>query len=167
MCVLEIASVVSDGLSLYTQIQSIRNERAVGKYNVEQSIKQAQLAEKKAAYERQEGIEDARERRLKAIQAAGSRMTSIAAGNISMASSTALNAVDDEKLGGEVDALRILESSERQAESYMDTAQNYYAQASLQSFKSKNTYKDKLISLYSNNLHQNTSSTAAMLSYLS
>ena len=141
MCVVnpvtEIAKIAVDTVRLIQTVQVTAAENKVANYNAQQSINQAKIAEKNAVYERQEGIEDAREKRLQAIKNMGSTKTTLASGNISMSSLSALDLIEDEKISGEIDALKIIDSSERRAQSYLDTSQRYYSNAALQSYKAK------------------------------
>ena len=128
------------------EIKEIQTQKAESEYQTELYTKQAEKAEKDAAYVRQEGIEEARRKRLQSILNMGEEKTSLAAGNIGLSSQMAINIVDDEKLNGELDALTTLKDSEREAQKYMDRADQYYSQAGLASFKSKNRYSNGLFS---------------------
>lgn len=136
-----IASAVGTALSATSNAISSSAEKKVEKYNIQMIEQQAKIAERNAAYERQEGIDDARRQRLKAIQNMNAQKTAIASGNIMLSSSTALSLFDYEKLNGELNAIDILNSSERRAQSYLDSAENYYQRAGLQSFKNKEKEK--------------------------
>lgn len=114
---------------------SSRAQKEVNNYNIQMLEQQAKISERNAAYERQEGINEARKQRLKAIQNMNAQKVAIASGNIMLSSSTALSLVDDEKLNGELNALDILNSSERRSQNYLDSAKNYYQRAGLQSYK--------------------------------
>ena len=111
MCVVnpvtEIAKIAVDTVRLIQTVQVTAAENKVANYNAQQSINQAKIAEKNAVYERQEGIEDAREKRLQAIKNMGSTKTTLASGNISMSSLSALDLIEDEKISGEIDALKV------------------------------------------------------------
>lgn len=152
MCVVEIASAAAGVVSIAAQIQSAKAEKAAGEYSAKQSMQQAQIAERNAAYERQQGIEDARQKRLNAIQNMGRQKADIAAGNISMSSATAMDVLDYEKSMGELDAINIINDSERKSQSYLDSAQQYYSNASLQSFKTKHKYTNNALNISSNTL---------------
>lgn len=134
-----VMGIVSAVATTAVNIKQASNTSAVQKFQAEQNIKQAKIAERNAVYERQEGIEEAREKRLQAIKNIGSQKTMIASGNIMASSSTALNLFDDEKLSGEIDALKLIDSSEKKAQSYIDSAKNLYANASIKKYQSSNT----------------------------
>ena len=136
------------------EIKEIQTQKAESEYQTELYTKQAEKAEKDAAYVRQEGREEARRKRLQSILNMGEEKTSLAAGNIGLSSQMAINIVDDEKLNGELDALTTLKDSEREAQKYMDRAEQYYAQAGLTSFRSKNRYSSGLMTSASGILSQ-------------
>ncbi len=155
MCIVEIAMATSEAISLVNSIQSVKADKEAALYSANMSIQQAKIAERNAAYSRQEGIEDAREERLRAIQNMGKVKTDIASGNIMLLSSTALNLTEDEYQEGELNALQIMKSSEHQAQSYLDSAQRYYSNASLQTYKAKNAYKQKRSNFFADNIKTN------------
>ncbi|MGM9993302.1 MAG: hypothetical protein ACI37R_01070 [Candidatus Avigastranaerophilus sp.] len=134
-----VPAVISAVTSAAVGIKYAINKSKIQKFQAEQNIQQAKIAERNAVYERQEGIEDARERKLKAIQNVGRQKTIIASGNIMTSSATAINVFDDEKLSGEIDALKLIDSSEKRAQSYMDSAQIQYTNAAIKKQQSKNT----------------------------
>lgn len=142
MCVAisNIVDIASTAIELTTGLYSLNTDKAIGKYNEKQLIEQAKSAERNAAYERQEGIENARRERLKAIQNMGRQTADIAAGNIMTSSSSALSLIGNEKINGELDAINIINSSERKSKLYLESADNYYKQSGLQSFKTKRNY---------------------------
>lgn len=145
MCVITSTAVgitmgiVSALSAAAVSIKQASNTSKIQKFQAEQNIAQAKIAERNAMYERQEGIEEAREKRLQAIKNVGSQKTMLASGNIMASSATAINLFDDEKLSGEIDALKLIDSSERKAQSYIDSAQNLYANASMKKYQSANT----------------------------
>ena len=112
-----VASVVSTVSSVVIGLKQAANYSSIQKYQAEQNIVQAKIAERNAVYERQEGIEDAREKRLNAIKNIGTKMAVTASGNIMTSSETALNIF----------------------------AQYYYANAALKTYQSNNTMKNGLI----------------------
>ena len=141
MCTPElIVAGTVQGLDLVNSIYQIESQKAIGKFNEKLARQKAQIAEKDAAYERQKGIEDSREAKLKAIQNMASVKADIAGGNIMTSSSTALNLIEDEKQEGELEALKIIDSSEKASESYLRKAKDYYADASWTSFKTRTDY---------------------------
>ena len=148
MCTPElIVAGTVQGIDLINSVHQIETQKAIGKFNEQQARKKAQLAEKDAAYERQKGIEDSREARLRAIQNMASVKADIAGGNIMTSSSTALNLIEDEKQEGELEAFKIIDSSEKASQSYLRKANDYYADASLTSFKTKADYISGYLSL--------------------
>ena len=102
MCVLEIAGGV------LKEYQQINYQKKLGNYQSSLMILQGKQAEQEAAYQRQEGIEEARRQKLNAILRMGDKKTAIAGRNIALSSQTALNTVEDEKINGELNALTTL-----------------------------------------------------------
>lgn len=158
MCVIETLNIVSDVISIVGGIRKVQVQHAVGKYNVQQSINQAKIAEKNAAYERQEGIDNARKEKLKLIQVIGNIKSSTAAGNILTGSDMTLNMINGEKELSDFNALDIINKSERRAENYLDKANMYYNNASLISLKTKHNFANGLLSIFSNNLYDSVDS---------
>lgn len=107
---------------------------------IENQIKLAKRAEADAAYERQEGIEDSRKERLKAIRNMAEVQSNIASNGISTNSSTSLLLFEDEEEKGELNALDVIDDSERNAKKYMEVYDDYYSKAKLTSLTAKNKY---------------------------
>ncbi len=103
------------------------------------SLKQAKIAENKAGFARQDGIENARQKKLQAILSMARDKSKLASNNISLSSGSALNLYEDEKQNADLSALNILDSAERQSQSYLQTADNIY-------FKLSNTRKNNILS---------------------
>lgn len=127
------------------EVKEMQTKKAESKYRVQVLTKQAKKAEQDAAYVRQEGIEEARRKRLNSILNMGEEKTTIAAGNIGLSSQMSINIMDDEKLNGELDALTTLKDADREAENYMYKAEQYYSDAGLTSFLSKQRSSNGLI----------------------
>ena len=146
MCVIDdVANIISTSSGMIgnviTGMSNLKLQKAQGIYKTNLMLLEAKQAEKDAAYERQEGIEQARKERLNSILNMGAKKAAFAASNIAVSSQTALNAVDDEKLNGELSALTTLKTSERRAQSYSDRAISLYNNAALNSFNTKQSYK--------------------------
>jgi len=131
--VMTLGTVLSTAAGVY----SSQTRKAESKYQASLAVQQAEKAKKDAAYERQTGIEEARNQRLQAILNMGEEKTNIAAGNISNNSQTALNILDDSKLNGELDALTTLKKSDKRANDIMFNSDNYYSAAALTSFSAR------------------------------
>ena len=143
MCIIS-ATVGTAALTIATAlatsamgIQSAVSRNKSAEFQIEQSERQAKIAERNAIYERQAGIDEARHQRLKSIQNMQNIRTRIAAGNVATSSETALNLFDDEKLSGEADALKLIDTSEKRAETQMNNAQNLYLNAKLTKYNAK------------------------------
>lgn len=140
----DIAKTVVDTIRTGIEIKKVVETKKEAKYQTELIKTQAKQSQQYAASERQEGIEEARRKKLQAILNMGDEKTAFASGNIALSSATALNVLDDEKQTGELDALLTLNSSEKSAEKYMRQSQRYYQNAALASFKAKNNYVNSL-----------------------
>lgn len=136
----DITKAVVDTVRVAVEVKKAVENKKEAKYQTELIRTEAKKARQDATYERQEGIEEARRKKLQAILNMGEEKTALASGNIALSSATALNIVDDEKQNGELDALLTLKSSEKKAENYMYQSQKYYANAALNSFKAKNGF---------------------------
>ncbi len=153
MCVVE--AIQSSSLVARTafQIQSARAEKKAGLFASQQIIQQAKISERNAAIERQEGIENARKERLKAIQNMASVKTNVAAGNILTSSASSLALIDDEKTKGDLNAVDILNDSEKRSQAYLDSAMQQYNNAALHTFNTKLNYKNKENSILSQSVN--------------
>ncbi len=120
------------------------------KIRTQMLVNQAKQSEQEALYERQEVIEESRNRKLKSILMMGDQKTKIAAGNLSVNSKTSLDLLNDEKLNGELDSLNVLKKSERNADLYTMKAQEYYQNAQLNSFNAKNRLSSNLMKISNN-----------------
>lgn len=146
MCtIMDAASAVVNVVSTIVGLKAAHSEKKAAEHQTEVLISQAKKAERNAAIERQEGIEDARQERLNAILNMSEQKATIAASNLATSSQTSLNIIDDEKLNGELEALNTLKEANRRSDSYLDTAEKYYNEASLNLFNSKMTFHKKII----------------------
>ncbi len=154
MCTVEMALI-----GAFTALQTVKNIQNTNYDNVRTKYKNqilslnAKQSLANAAYERQEGIEQARQKKLNYILNMGKEASKFAAGNIALSSQTAINAIDDYKLNGELDALNTIKNSEKRAQSYERQAQQYYQNAALNTFNNKLNRKNNLFSIGSNLLN--------------
>ena len=152
MCVYEateIINAISSVVQTVVKVQEIRIEKAENEYNAQVMVSKAKRAENQAAYERQEEIEEARKQRLNAILTSADTKAEIASGNLGTSSLTSLNLIQDDKEEGERDAEKALKISEYRASNYIDSANNYYKQSGLYSFRAKHVYRNDLFDAYS------------------
>lgn len=148
MCIFEaidIASTVINMAATVVEVKSAYEEKKSAEHQTEVLVSQAKKAERNAAIERQEGIEEARRKKLNAILNMSEQKASIAASNLATSSQTSLNLIDDEKLNGELEALTTIKEAEHRYDSYLDSASKYYNEASLQSFNSKMSFHKKMV----------------------
>ncbi len=142
----DVVSIVTGIVEVVGMVQYNKAQNVKAKYRVEQLKTQAKNAQKEAAFERQEGIEDSRRKKLQSILMMSKEASKFAAGNIALSSQTAINAVDDVKLSGELDALNTLKVSEKRAEAYERQANEYYKNAALTAFNAKVSTKNNIFS---------------------
>lgn len=148
MCIYEVTEIVTavaNAVSAAVKVQEARVEKAQYEYESELYTSHAKKLENRATTELQNGIEKARKQRLNAILDGAEQTAIIASGNLGVTSQTSLNIVDDEKLNGELDALTTLKTAEQKYSTYIDKANQYYANAELSSQKAKNAYLDNAI----------------------
>lgn len=146
MCTILSATTAAVGvLSSLISVQSAYSEKKAAKHQTEVLISQAKKAERNAAIERQEGIDEARREKLDAILNMSEQKATIAASNLATTSQTSLNIMDDEKLNGELEALTTMKDAQRRSDAYLDSAEKYYNEAALNSFNSKLAFQKKLV----------------------
>mgnify|MGYP006916071044 CR=1 FL=1 len=141
MCVTGLEPIILAAVTTTGAIGESIFEYKSAKQDIKNQLQSAKNAEQNAAYERQEGIDDARQRRLKAIQNMGEQKVQIASGNIMTSSISALDIEEDEKLSGEFDALKIIDNAKRKSDAYLETANKYY----LGAYKTKMNLKHKIL----------------------
>ena len=133
MCgVWEGVSGVAELVSAVVEKKEIDSAKDEARYNAKNLVKEAKYAEEQAGIERQEGIEEARAKRLQSILNMGEIKTSAASGNISISSRNTLNLMESEKLNGELEALNTLSEANKTSDSYLKSADKLYSQAQLQ-----------------------------------
>lgn len=123
MITASVVSTTADIINVSKEVKQLKNQAKT-------EVNQSKL-------ELQEGIEDSRRKKLKSILNMGETTTKIAAGNIMTSSLTALNAVDDEKMNGEAEAISTVKSAYRRASDRFNKANMYYEKAKL---KTKNVF---------------------------
>ena len=153
MCVNNMSNPALIAINVATALFGVKtafDEKYFEKQQTNALITQAKKAEENAAIARQEGLEDARQKKLKSILNMSEQKANIAASNLNVGSQTSLNIVDDEKLNGELEALTTMRDANKRSDSYLETANNLYNKASLTSLKSKINFNKKLFNLGKN-----------------
>lgn len=136
-----VMSLIGTGVSIYSSYQEGKAQEQYYTYQAKQDEKNAKIAENNALRERQAGIEDARQQRIKTLQAIGSQQTAMAKNGIDVTSGSAVDLIEDTRAMGELDALNILTNSERTAQNYLQQADNFTSQSYLNQLAGKNAYK--------------------------
>ncbi len=148
MCIID--TLLSAINPMYNMAQEIRVEKAMDDYKNEQLLKEAKNASENAGWERQQSIEEAREKRLQAILNMGEHTNEAAVGNIAVNSLTVLNQKKTDKLNGELDALSSLKNGERRAKNYINQADKLYSEYSLGKYNSKQKVRRGLTQITKN-----------------
>lgn len=136
-----VMSLIGTGVSIYSSYQEGKAQEEYYTYQAKQDEKNAKIAEDNALRERQGGIEDARQQRIKTLQTIGAQQTAMAKNGIDVTSGSAVDLIEDTRAMGELDALNILTNSERTAQNYLQQADNFTSQSYLNQLAGKNAYK--------------------------
>lgn len=140
-----IGTAVSTTMGVVSAQQSANAQKAQNDYNAKIAKKNAQIAQANADQKRQEGIEEARQQRMKTLRTVGSQQAAMAANGIDISSGTALDVIEDTAAMGELDALTTRYNYESQAIGLEQQANNFNNQATLDSFAGQNAYKAGMI----------------------
>lgn len=140
-----VGTIASTTMGVVSSVQSANAQKAQYNYQAQVAKKNAEIAQNNADQKRQEGIEEARQQRIKTLQAVGSQQAAMAANGIDVSSGTALDVIEDTAASGELDALTTRYNYETQALAYEQQANNFNNQASLDTFAGQNAYKSGMI----------------------
>ena len=132
-----IATGVTGGVSAYQQGKA---QQAQYNYQAKVNEENAKIAQENANVQRQQGIEDARLQRMKAISTIGSQQAAMAANGVDITQGTALDVISDTAAMGELDALQTQYNYESKARGYEVQAGNYKNQSNLDVISGKNAY---------------------------
>lgn len=132
-----VASGVMGGISSYQQGKA---QQAQYEYQAKVAEDNARIAQNNANLERQQGIEEARLQRMKAMQSVGKQQAAMAANGLDVTQGTPLDVIEDTAAMGELDSLQTRYNYERKALSYEVQANNYNNQANLDFFAGQNAY---------------------------
>jgi len=133
-----VGTIASTAMGVTSSIQQGKAQEAYQNYQAEVAKQNAEIAQDNAALERQQGIEEARLQRMKAIQAVGSQQTAMAANGVDVTQGTALDVIEDTAAMGELDALQTRYNYERKALQYEQQASNFQNQANLDIIEGQN-----------------------------
>lgn len=133
-----VATIASTAISIPTSIQQSKNTQAMYNYQAKVNENNAKIANENAVQERQSGLEEARQQRIKTLQAIGSQQVAMAGNGIDITSGTALDTIEDTAQYGELDALMTQYNAERTALNYEQQASNFNNQANLDKIAAQN-----------------------------
>ncbi len=131
-------------------IQQAQTQKAISEYQSKQLLNDAEHTDEQAGEIRQEGIEQARTRKLKSILEMGKEKTDAASGNIATTSDTLLKINENTKLAGELDALNTLRDSEFRAENKIYQADKLYSNLALNRYKTSSDYLNSTMRITAN-----------------
>lgn len=141
-----VGTIASTTIGVVSSVQSANAQKAQYDYQAQVAKKNAEIAQNNADQKRQEGIEEARQQRMKTLRAIGSQQAAMAANGIDISSGTALDVVEDTAAMGELDALTTRYNYETHAVGFEQQANNFNNQASLDTFAGQNAYKSGMTS---------------------
>lgn len=147
MCIVEITEIAAQSGNLIAGVLSLNQKKAEGMYKTQQIINQGKEAENNAAMIRQESIETARRQKLNSILNMAKTKTNAAANNLALSSETVLNLEQDDIMQGNLNASATLKNSEEKAKRYINSANMFYQNASLNSLQVKRNYARDIYSL--------------------
>lgn len=136
-----VAALSAGAISTVSAIQQGKSQQEMYNYQAEVNRNNAKIAEQNAAQERQSGLEEARQQRVKTLQQIGSQQVAFAGNGIDITSGTALDTIEDTAQYGELDALMTQYNAERTALNYEQQANNFNNQANLDKYASANAAK--------------------------
>ena len=132
------SAAISASTSIVAAAQQAKSLQAQYDYQAQIAQRNAKIAQQNASQKRQEGIEEAREKRIQTAQRIGLQRATMAAGGIDSTQGSALDVLEDTAMIGELDAQKTLYNKESQAIALEETAKNYNNQANLDTFASQN-----------------------------
>lgn len=140
-----VGTAASTAMGVTSSIQQGKAAEAQANYQAQVDRRNARIAQQNAEDKRQEGIEEARMRRLKTAQRVGLQQASLAANGVDVSEGTALDMIEDTSAMGELDALTTRYNYEKQALAYEQQANNFNNQANLDVFAGQNAYRSGMM----------------------
>jgi len=141
------AAALSGAVTAGVTLSNISAQKKAAAYQIEQKKKEAKNAEMEAAYERQEGVEEARRQKMKSILSMADEKTKLAGSNIALTSGLVLNLENDNKLNSTLEALSTQKNAERRAAQYMNRRNSLYENARLISYNSRRNASNSYLQL--------------------
>ena len=135
------ATAISTTLGVVGNVQQAKATQAQYNYQAQVDRRNAQIAQQNADQKRQEGIEEARQQRIRTLQAVGSQQAAMAANGIDISSGTALDIIGDTAATGELDALTTMYNSETEARAFEYQSNNFKNQSNLDILSGQNAYR--------------------------
>ena len=132
------SALASTAIGVVSAVQQGNAQQAQYNYQAQVNAENAKIAQRNAAMERQQGIEEARLQRMKTMQNVASQETAMAANGIDITQGTALDVIEDTATMGELDALQTRYNYERKAIQYEQQANNFNNQSNLDIISGQN-----------------------------
>ena len=155
MCIPDIiATSINAAITVATAVETANENAKETNLVIQNQIDMAERERVNAAYERQEGIEESRRKRLDAIRNMAEIEANVASSGLSTNSQTSLLLYEDEQEEGELEALDILNDAEISAKKHMEAYSQHYSQARLTSLKGKNQYRSTIRNAVSSSAKQ-------------
>lgn len=143
-----IVSILGTVASTVASVQSAKQEakaaEAEANFQAQVANNNAKIAQSNADMKRQEGIEEARQTRMKTQQKIAAQQAAMAANGVDISEGTPLDIIGDTSAQGELDALTTRYNSETQALAYERQANNYKNQANLDIIAGQNAYRSSM-----------------------
>ena len=132
------------------KVQERKTQKEIESYENEQIIQAAKREEEKASEEIQEGVEEARNKRLQTILSMDKEKAAFAAGNLATSSLTLNEINEDEKAMNELSVLKTMNDAERRARNNLIQADKYYTNAALNTVKSEQAFRNSMMTIMTN-----------------
>lgn len=139
-------AIAGTATSAYGNYQQGKITREANEYQAQIDNNNAQIAQRNASYERQQGIEDARKIRIQSMQKMSAQKSAMASNGIDIYQGTPVDLLADTASMGELDALTSMYNSERRAMNYEQQGSDFSNQAIMSNLAGKNAFKSGIIS---------------------
>lgn len=136
-----IGTIASGVTTVVGGIQQAKAQEEEADYQAKVARQNAEIANENAAQARQQGIEDARNIRMKALSTIGLQQAQMAANGMNIGDGSALDTIEDTAMLGEMDALSTMYNAEQNAVNFEQQGANFLNQANLQEMAGRNAAK--------------------------
>ena len=134
-------AAVSAIMGTISSLQSASAQANAYEFQAKQADDNARIAEQNATEARQKGIEDSRLKKMKTAAAIGEQKAALASNGVDITSGSALDAIEDTAVAGELDALNSVYEGEKTAQNYEIQATDFRNESSYAGTSAKNVKK--------------------------